>query len=105
HLLPRRLSDIHMLAHGDRTGWLGREDSNLRMAESKSTYFACLVNAYSEKFSKIDRLPLKRLALISERPRFNCDFSSNWQHWSLMIPSLGSTFSIEYPDGRSSSPN
>src|SRR5262245_30060541 len=22
HLLPRRLSDIHMLAHGDRTGWL-----------------------------------------------------------------------------------
>jgi hypothetical protein len=29
-----------MLAHGDRTGWLGREDSNLRMAESKSTHFA-----------------------------------------------------------------
>ena len=34
--VPRGLSGIHMLARGDRTGWLGREDSNLRMAESKS---------------------------------------------------------------------
>jgi hypothetical protein len=26
------------MTHKDRTGWLGREDSNLRMAESKSGY-------------------------------------------------------------------
>ncbi len=29
----------------DQTGWLGREDSNLRMAESKSSYFALLKSA------------------------------------------------------------
>ena len=34
------LSGVRVSADGDRTGWLGREDSNLRMAESKSTYFA-----------------------------------------------------------------
>ena len=33
----------------DCTGWLGREDSNLRMAESKSKWFALLINARSEK--------------------------------------------------------
>jgi hypothetical protein len=45
---PRRLANSREyrtyicrsdLAHRDRTGWLGREDSNLRMAESKSTCF------------------------------------------------------------------
>ncbi len=30
------LSGVRVSADGDRTGWLGREDSNLRMAESKS---------------------------------------------------------------------
>jgi hypothetical protein len=49
-----------------RTGWLGREDSNLRMAESKPSSFACCINAYSEKLSKFDRLPVNRLALFSE---------------------------------------
>jgi hypothetical protein len=34
--------------------WLGRQDSNLGMAESKSDYFACFVNAYSEKSSTFD---------------------------------------------------
>jgi hypothetical protein len=34
--------------------WLGREDSNLRMAESKSSYFPCFVNVYSEKLAKFD---------------------------------------------------
>jgi hypothetical protein len=42
------LSGLHMLGGGDRTGWLGREDSNLRMAESKSSYFACSINGHSE---------------------------------------------------------
>jgi len=42
------------MTHRDRTGWLGRQDSNLGMAESKSAYFACLVNAHSEKQAKFD---------------------------------------------------
>jgi hypothetical protein len=46
--------------------WLGREDSNLRMAESKSAYFPRFVNTYSEKSSKFDRLPVNRLASCSE---------------------------------------
>ena len=29
----------------DRTGWLGWEDSNLRMAESKSSYFSFKANS------------------------------------------------------------
>jgi len=36
------------MAHGDRTGWLGREDSNLRMAESKSADSARKINDRSE---------------------------------------------------------
>ncbi len=32
-----RETQVHMSARGDRTAWLGREDSNLRMAESKSS--------------------------------------------------------------------
>jgi hypothetical protein len=34
--------------------WLGRQDSNLGMAESKSSQFAWFVNAYSEKLPKFD---------------------------------------------------
>ena len=30
----------------DQTGWLGREDSNLRMAESKSDYSASNINTH-----------------------------------------------------------
>ncbi len=33
------LSGIHISEWRDRTAWLGRKDSNLRMAESKSSYF------------------------------------------------------------------
>jgi hypothetical protein len=36
----------------DRTGWLGRQDSNLGMAESKSTCSALHFNDHSEKFAK-----------------------------------------------------
>jgi len=43
------LSGVRVSADGDRTGWLGREDSNLRMAESKSKWFALFINARSEK--------------------------------------------------------
>ena len=43
-----------------------REDSKLRMAESKSKWFALFVNAHSEKMLKFDLNPIKRLAEISE---------------------------------------
>jgi hypothetical protein len=36
----------------DWTGWLGRQDSNLGMAESKSDYFFFQINAHSEKITK-----------------------------------------------------
>src|ERR1700730_13748377 len=49
-----------------RNNWLGREDSNLRMAESKSKWFALIINARSEKSRKFDINPYKRLANISE---------------------------------------
>ena len=51
---------------GDGTGWLGREDSNLRMAESKSDQFANDFNAHSEKISKFAPLRINRLANNSE---------------------------------------
>ena len=41
------------MADGDRTGWLGRQDSNLGMAESKSRPFAIRINGHSEKRSQI----------------------------------------------------
>jgi hypothetical protein len=50
----------------DQTGWLGREDSNLRMAESKSDHFPFEVNAHSEKFTKFDPLSIKSLATNTE---------------------------------------
>jgi len=34
--------------HRDQTAWLGREDSNLRMAEPKSTQFPLFINIRSE---------------------------------------------------------
>jgi hypothetical protein len=74
------LSGIHMLAGGDRTGWLGREDSNLRMAESKSKWFALFVKTHSEKMREFDLDPIKRLADISEcwdaHPASRCDAAS-----------------------------
>ena len=35
----RAFFEVPYMSHRERTAWLGREDSNLRMAESKSTYF------------------------------------------------------------------
>jgi hypothetical protein len=54
------------MAHRDRTGWLGRQDSNLGMAESKSTQFPCSVNTHSEIQLKFDRLRINGLASDSE---------------------------------------
>jgi hypothetical protein len=44
----------------------GREDSNLRMAESKSDYFSFKFNTRSEKIAKFDPLSTNRLAPYSE---------------------------------------
>ena len=46
--------------------WLGRQDSNLGMAESKSEYFPFEINAHSEKIAKFDLLSTNRLAVDSE---------------------------------------
>ena len=47
-------------------GWLGRGESNLRMAESKSDQFANNINAHSEKISKFAPFRINRLAVDSE---------------------------------------
>jgi hypothetical protein len=46
--------------------WLGRQDSNLGMAESKSDYFSFEINARSEKIAKFAWLSISRLAPNSE---------------------------------------
>jgi len=46
--------------------WLGREDSNLRMAESKSAYFSFELNVHSEKNEKFRPLSINNLAFNSE---------------------------------------
>jgi hypothetical protein len=49
-----------------RTGWLGREDSNLRMVESKSGRTFNEINAYSEKSVEFALNTINRLACHSE---------------------------------------
>jgi hypothetical protein len=46
--------------------WLGRQDSNLGMAESKSKWFALFIKAHSETMRKFDLSSIKRLGNISE---------------------------------------
>ena len=46
--------------------WLGREDSNLRMAESKSDRFHCKINVHSEKLGEFVPRSVNSLAPISE---------------------------------------
>jgi hypothetical protein len=60
------LNDIEVKISRDRTGWLGREESNLRMAESKSDQFANNINAHSKKISKFAPFRINRLAVDSE---------------------------------------
>jgi hypothetical protein len=47
-------------------GWLGRQDSNLGMAESKSNWFLSLVDTHSEKPRELTFNPINRLANVSE---------------------------------------
>jgi hypothetical protein len=48
------------------TAWLGREDSNLRMVESKSAYSTNESNGHSEKIAKFGINRLNGLAVGSE---------------------------------------
>jgi len=62
----RRFSHTWKSHRKDRTGWLGRQDSNLGMAESKSTCFAFDFKDHSEKSAKFDPFPINRLDADSE---------------------------------------
>jgi hypothetical protein len=50
-----------------QTAWLGREDSNLRMVESKSGRTFNKINAHSEKLQKFTSISLNKLVSDSER--------------------------------------
>ena len=64
-LVPRQKSR-------DPTGWLGRQDSNLGMAESKSDYFINAISAHSEKPGNFGLFRINRLPASSEwRPAPN----------------------------------
>jgi hypothetical protein len=52
------------------TWWLGREDSNLRMAESKSDRFHCKINVHSDKLREFAPKCINSLAPISEWSAF-----------------------------------
>src|SRR6266699_2387281 len=62
----RRFSHIRKQRRRDRAGWLGRQDSNLGMAESKSTCFAFDFKDHSKKSTKFDPFPINRLDADSE---------------------------------------
>ena len=48
-------------------GWLGREESNLRMAESKSDQSSFPINGHSEKNAIFSPNSINRLGRVSER--------------------------------------
>jgi hypothetical protein len=54
------------MAQRDGTGWLGRQDSNLGMAESKSSYFPLFINDHSEKPKKFGVKEFNGLPRVSE---------------------------------------
>ena len=62
----RRFSHTWKSHRRDRTGWLGRQDSNLGMAESKSICFALYFNDRSEKTAKFRTFAINGLGNDSE---------------------------------------
>ena len=62
----RQFSQKEEIAHGDRTGWLGRQDSNLGMAESKSDLSARHINVHFEKSPESVPNSINRLATPSK---------------------------------------
>jgi hypothetical protein len=61
----------------NQTGWLGREDSNLRMAESKSDYSARNINAHFEKTAEYGLNSINRLTLPSKCSPLSCCLESS----------------------------
>ena len=53
-------------AISDTYCWLGREESNLRMAESKSEQFSFLIKGHSEKIAIFSPNSINRLGRVSE---------------------------------------
>jgi hypothetical protein len=62
----RRFGRASESDHGVGTPWLGREDSNLRMAESKSDNFSFSVSQHSENVAEIASREINRLSPFSE---------------------------------------
>jgi hypothetical protein len=60
-------------AIGKRSLWLGREGSNLRIAESKAAGSAVQINGNSEKHRKFDHKDFNTLHTASE-----CDFVADF---------------------------
>jgi hypothetical protein len=65
---PRGYAEAKRIARSAKSlkYWLGRQDSNLGMAESKSSYFLLFINGHSEKIGNAGFNVAKRLAAISE---------------------------------------
>ena len=59
-------AQIKLLYYQALKHWLGRQDSNLGMAESKSNDFRLLINGHSEKSEECDLNPFNDLSDISE---------------------------------------
>src|SRR6266849_1742031 len=70
----RHFSDSRKFLRRDPGGWLGWQDSNLGMAESKSTCFAFDFKDHSEKSAKFDPFPFNRLGADSECEPYDCAF-------------------------------
>src|SRR5277367_4690545 len=60
------MSSCSVSGTSDTYRWLGREESNLRMAESKSGQFSFLINRHSEKTAKFSPNSINRLGRVSE---------------------------------------
>jgi hypothetical protein len=63
----RRFSHTWKSHRRDRTGWLGRQDSNLGNGGIKIPCSALPINGHSEKSAKFDPFPINRLDANSER--------------------------------------
>ena len=75
-----------------RTGWLGRQDSNLGMAESKSDHFFLVVNRHSEKTEKFSHNSINTLGRVSEkalRPHWHA-ITRKWPPVRIFFQQTGS---------------
>jgi hypothetical protein len=68
--IKRQIAKLYQCVMWLGAGALGREDSNLRMAESKSDRFRCKINVHSEKLREFAPKCVNSLAPISEWSAF-----------------------------------